>query len=213
MQQYANQTDIIFDDALKRYITNIKIKYSCEIEELANLESALISNLCGQHFFRTYFRDHKLHLNYISITPRLVKPDMFALFTCLIIEINNLSSWEEVFNNPTVDDVIGQLPEDYDDSSTYEHTCVCGQHIKNICRMGSPVSRLSLIVGNCCIQKNLITNEPAQVYIKNASKRRRGAIKARKELRKCDGCLLFNVRKTDPFWENMCVPCWIKTCK
>ena len=214
---HVNVTRIMFDDKLKAFIKEIKATMGSEIDFLSELVSASldIPHDEGQRFFRNYFKENKDALNYINDKPVMAKPDIFALFTCLMIDISKLTIWEDVFKEAFIDDVSGQRLEYEDESRTFNYTCVCGQHIMEICRLNSPDSRRSVVVGNCCVRKNLICNPQAQEYIKDAAKRKRKTLADQKkralkqlEYNTCMDCKTFNIKKTEPHWMTRCYPCW-----
>ena len=163
MDTIVNITKIVFDDKLKSFISEIKAGMSNEIDYLSELGSASIhpqDNQAGQHYFRNYFKENKSSLNYINNKTQLSKQDMFALFTCLVIDIDKLTVWEDVFNTANIDDVSGNRPDE-EDNRKFEFTCVCGQQIMDICKLECPITTRSIVVGYCCVRKNLISNTQA----------------------------------------------------
>ena len=164
----VNRTSIIFNDNLKDIIREIKDEFSSLINNLGNIKvdnpfKAVRKGL-DKAFSRFDFG--------ISSKSSFNKPDYFALFMCLINDdLDNVSSWEGVMTKLDIDEGYNHQVMDY--------TCCCGQHIQHSCIIF--LKDKSCVVGNCCVEKNLITNAFTSIAVQEKIKLKLKTIKKKQK--------------------------------
>ena len=141
----VNKTTIKFDDTLKSVITRIKEDHRVLINGLGEIDedqpARVLRNKIDASFNEFNFT--------IPNKTSFKKPDYFAIFMCIISpDIDELERWEQVMDNKDID--IGF------NHPTMDYTCCCGQAIKQSCLVF--FNKTSCVVGNCCVEKNLIAN-------------------------------------------------------
>ena len=146
-----NRTAIKFDDKLKSIISDISRDYNDEINKLGTFnKSGGYDRENPSRFLRGLFDASFNTINFTTPKTSFNKPDYFALFMCLINDnINEINRWEDVMENLEIDIGLNHNLKDY--------TCCCGQAIKHSCLVY--LGDKGCIVGNCCVEKNIITND------------------------------------------------------
>lgn len=165
-----NKTTIVFNDKLKTIIKRFNREYSFIIRDLTaeykyndpDRPDQVIRNK-----FDTLFKEFDYG---VEKKKAFKNPDYFALFMCIIQKnIDNLSCWEDVMIS------VREVDLGYNGG---KHTCCCGKIIEHSCFVESG---LPCIVGNCCVQKNLITNKLIYDKFKLIKKQQKAETKLKKE--------------------------------
>lgn len=158
-----NPTTIIYNDKLKTIIREIKSNHPQQISLLGTVFASMRAVNPNTH---TYIRDilDEYHDKFDFTTPTksFKNQDYFALFMCLItddLDINDC--WEtvmELMDIEQVDDIRHSI----------DCTCCCGHFIQELCMLASGPN--SCIVGNCCVEKNVIKNPSTNPMLKDKFK-------------------------------------------
>lgn len=165
-----NKTSLVFNEKLKTNIKKLRQEYSSIIRDLTTSYKHTDPDRPDQVIrcmFDTLFNE----FDYDGVRKKAFKnPDYFALFMCLInINIDQLSCWEEVMKS------VGEVGLGY---NGIKHTCCCGKVIEHSCFIQS---ELPCIVGNCCVEKNLITNDLLADKFKLIKKQQKAETKLKKD--------------------------------
>lgn len=177
MLSTANITNIKFDEKLKSIIRKIKEEHTALLNGLGDLAKDQPDKVLRDKIAERFSEFNFIVANKTSFN----KPDYFAIFMCLInSKLDTLHAWEDVMDDMDIADGFNHPHLDY--------TCCCGQSIKQSCLVIYDAS--SCIVGNCCVEKNLIANtngrakEELMLKFKIIVKKQKVQIKKRKEEQK-----------------------------
>ena len=168
-----NKTRVKFDDKLINYIrdTQPKIEMNICTSEMINGMTDIITHYANtQAHLRNYFKNNK-NYNVSGKSENLKMPDYFALGICMICNIINCKSFEDVFNKD--DFIISDVStsENYYDEKDDEPistptNCMCSQSMsgENSFIMTNLTTGRSIMVGCDCILKTDIINIEEYIF-------------------------------------------------
>ena len=142
-----NHTTILFNEEFKEIIKELKTQP--ELEMMKNCVEVETLHAC-QGVIRNYINEKY---------PTLIKnkmPDFFAIFICLIINMDNYHSWEEITD--TFLEI--NRSRDIEHGMNDHYNCSCGHYImaKNSFIITHYDTEINLLLGCECIEKSEIVN-------------------------------------------------------
>jgi hypothetical protein len=157
-----NYTTVSFDEKLKNLIKRLRLELDYELQVLQNSSFEDFKDMEEtQNTIRRYFSEHMLEFNNTRKT--LNKPDYFALLVCVITDIDNKKTFQEVFDEfksrVSYDMIVtNEDDERYIDDKTY---CACGQgvHCEHTYLLTNTTSMCSLLIGCECVKKRKILDK------------------------------------------------------
>lgn len=141
-------TKIVFNSKLKSVVEKVHREQWHHINTLGDVAFCKVDGeINSSRAVREAFDEEIDNLDFIG--PRsFLKSDYFALFMAVICpDLEGIDSWEALIATKDIRPVENIR-------RARDCTCVCGQHIRDICAMVTDTS--GAIVGNCCVLKNLI---------------------------------------------------------
>jgi hypothetical protein len=147
----VTKTTIIFNDKLKEVVSQVRRENWGLVNILGEVDACIRDGeINANRGIREAFDVHIGRLDFNHPQTSFKKQDYFVLFMCVISSrLDEINKWEELIAKSDIRGVEVIL-------RAQDCTCCCGQPIKDICMMISDNS--GCIVGNCCVQKNLISN-------------------------------------------------------
>ena len=141
-------TKIVFNSKLKSVVEKVHREQWHHINTLGDVDFCIVgSQINSNRAVREAFDEEIGNLDFIG-TRSFRKSDYFALFMAVIpTDLDGIESWEELIATKDIRPVESIR-------RARDCSCVCGQHIQDICAMVTDTS--GCIVGNCCVMKNLI---------------------------------------------------------
>ena len=141
-------TKIVFNSKLKSVVEKVRREQWHHINTLGDVDFCQVDGeINSNRAVREAFDEEIDNLDFIG-TRSYRKPDYFALFMAVICpDLDGIDSWEALIATKDIRPVESIR-------RARDCSCVCGQHIQDICAMVTDTS--GAIVGNCCVMKNLI---------------------------------------------------------
>jgi hypothetical protein len=145
------KTTIIFNDKLKEVVEQVRRENWGMVNILGDVDACLRdSKINANREIREAFDAQINRINFNRPQKAFKKQDYFALFMCVISpHLDDINTWEELIAKKDIRGVEGMR-------RARDCTCCCGQYIQDICMMVTDNS--GCIVGNCCVEKHIITN-------------------------------------------------------
>jgi len=168
---FTNITTIAFDDKLKTLITRLKEELQCEISILHN-EIDIHALASAQEMIRAYFVIHKNELTKMT-DKAFRKPDYFALMCCVITNIDDKLSFQDVIDEIKNHKIYFMVEYDEDEEAAIPTTkCACSHEIAclNSFIIKNTKTDCNLLVGCECVKKREILS-PAEIKIARKIKR------------------------------------------
>jgi len=179
MSGSINITIVKFNDKLKSLYDYIHSNYSDLVFQLSDINRSRTAN----PEMREIFKLNRDKLDLIS-DKMFIMPDYFALIAGLMVNYNDINSWEEVLKyyyedgEDNIDTNYSLFQNDYEEhhftgcdvvermniindtsGNGIQSTCICGHIITQICFL-KKYKQIKLIIGTDCVEKNIIRNIP-----------------------------------------------------
>lgn len=226
---YKNKTKIKFDDKLKNFIYNIRMKYPDLLTSL-NYDVLLVE----QAMLRKILIENQNEINIVNgkITSKVTNmPDYYAFLCAYVSDLDDCIEWEDINQNmikrhtscceKLMNYSFPTLDEDIDDN--YKVKCCCGHDclIYNVVILKNPITQLNIIVGNVCLTKSGIVDKVKTIedlrpsslkQLHNKKKQKKELEKKRiqelKKYRPCIDCKKNNISIDKSAYFVRCYPCW-----
>uniref|UniRef100_A0A6C0B038 DUF5710 domain-containing protein n=1 Tax=viral metagenome TaxID=1070528 RepID=A0A6C0B038_9ZZZZ len=223
MSTHVNKTTILFNERFKEFIIDLSLK----------VEREWFSTSYGIDFDEMHSWIQKYVLKYASLinyTGSITSmPNLYAINICLLLgrEIENISSFDKIIFRDTFSQIYYANSAYHDDNAALEVRCACKHKIspQNTFRLKSNVNKITIQLGDDCIQKTGISSS----FLNNLKKEARRKYRASKALmklvvhelheefnkrqfcRRCISCKQYNIAKSEPSFKTRCPPCFKKS--
>ena len=147
----VTKTTIIFNDKLKEVVQKVRRENWGLVNTLGDVDACLLDGeINANRGIREAFDAEISRIEFTCPKKAFKKQDYFALFMCVISpHLDDITTWEELISKKDIRGIETLR-------RARDCTCCCGQPIQDICMMVSDNS--GCVVGNCCVEKNNITN-------------------------------------------------------
>lgn len=214
-----NFTNLILDDNLLKLIEYIRTKIDMkEFNETNNENIFERSNIQSQ--VRKIFKDkHKeFNIKLVNETQKINNKTNFFAINILIIsdlyEIRKHKKWNKVLNGEIYNTEYfsysfeEELDELQNDTSNNLIQCCCNKHIQKFHKLTNEETKLSLLVGCDCIEKNIILNTKQREKLKEQKNNITKTRKEMKQNRRCIDCKKYNIQDHLPSYVIRCKKCY-----
>lgn len=241
-----NITTIKYDENLKAVLTqarneinpkDLKINYNIKKINVNGFETyyTKLTSLVfeTQQKLRDFYQKNKNKLNFENTDEpkKYIKPNYYAFEVAYICDYNNCYSWEDITNELKLEEFKRDDGKEVDiteykknecqsEFRKIEGQCCCSKQIKIFNFISSSKTGFSLITGEDCINKNLITNKKIQDALNTLNDKRKKFKKEKERLSKieelkkegkhfCIDC----VKVLEERWKSRCLRCYKKFIK
>jgi len=231
--QLNNITKVVIDDKLIRFLDGCREKLDMNefyIDRSGNILEQMDLFASYRRMAKSAVKNGEITLKRVFIETKagtiqerkFGMPDYYALGLALINENSNvIKGWKNISNLAEIEimnDIDITIMNNLDNHKTIKTNrivniikqkgiCCCGHAINNIHEVKLRYVRRKIVMGCCCVEKRLITNETNKKLYREMVKR---DIKIMENFRKCEQCETYSIEKTEPRWKKQCKTCYFE---